>query len=466
MRRFFLASVLLVAASPVMAAPPTGPNVLFIAIDDLRDWVGFLGNRQARTPNLDKLAERGVVFTHSYCAAPVCSASRTALMSGLRPSSSGIYENDRDWRTTTASDVIDLTKHLRNNGYGCIGAGKIYHSSFPAPADYWDDYEPASAIMARTKEQIPHESAWGFGNFLLGPLASGDDSLTDYHAVSSCLEQLKQKARSPFFLACGLAKPHLPWRVPQKYFDMYPLDAIKVPVVCADDLVDIPATGRKLAHQRGDHATITKAGRWKEAVQSYLAAISYCDAQVGRLIDGLDASDHRDSTIIILWSDHGWSLGEKEHWRKFALWEEPTRSPLVFVVPGMTQPGSRCRRTVDFMSIYPTVCDLCGIPTPPHVQGQSLVPLLKAPDAKWSTPAVMTYGLNNHAVRSEKWRYIRYSDGGEELYDHEADPNEWTNLADNQAYATVKENLAKWMPVENLPDARPSVHAVAPTGGR
>jgi arylsulfatase A-like enzyme len=207
-----------------------------------------------------------------------------------------------------------------------------------------------------------------------------------------------------------------------------------------------------MARPQGDHAAILKSGRWKEAIQGYRAAISYMDAEVGRLIDGLDNSPYKDNTIICFWSDHGWHLGEKEHWRKFALWEEATRSPLVFVVPGVTKPGTRCERTVDFMGLYPTLCDLCGLPIPKHVQGRSFRALLSDPTAKWDTPAVTTYLPNNHAVRTERWRYIRYANGDEELYDHDADPHEWTNLAKDPRLAGVKKELAKWLPTENVPE--------------
>jgi arylsulfatase A-like enzyme len=197
---------------------------------------------------------------------------------------------------------------------------------------------------------------------------------------------------------------------------------------------------------------VTKAGKWKEAVQAYLAATAYTDMNVGRVLDALDKSPERDNTIICFWCDHGWHLGEKEHWRKFALWEEATRSPLIWVVPGLTKAGATCERTVDFMTVYPTVCDLCGIPIPKHVQGESIKSLLADPSSSWDKPALMTYLQNNHAVRNEQWRYIRYYDGGEELYDHSKDPNEWTNLANNPEFAQVKADLAKWLPKENHVD--------------
>jgi arylsulfatase A-like enzyme len=441
-------------------APSRKLNVLFIAIDDLRDWVGFLGDKQVKTPNLDRLAQRGLIFTHSYCAAPVCNPSRTAFMSGRRPGATGVYENNADWRNTPAAEYVHLTQHFMRNGYYCSGSGKIYHGSYPPPASYWNEFknvggdEEGDAPKKKGKgkgRELPN--TWGYGNFKIGGLDGPDDIMPDYHIVNYALGQLKKKHEQPFFLACGLHKPHLAWQVPKKYFDLYPLENIQLPPYKENDLDDIPATGVKLAVRSGDHKKITEAGKWKECVQAYLATISFCDAMVGRLLDGLDQSAYRDNTIIILWSDHGWTLGEKNHWRKFALWEEATRSPMLMVVPGVTKAGTTCRRTVDFMSIYPTLCDLCGLDTPKHVQGKSIRSLLSNPEGNWNEPAITTYLYKNHAVRTERWRYIRYVDGGEELYDHDSDPHEWTNLANDTRHASVKTELARWLPSDNLPDA-------------
>jgi len=244
--------------------------------------------------------------------------------------------------------------------------------------------------------------------------------------------------------------------VPKKYYDMHPLDEIQLPPYRADDLNDVPSGGRKMAKPDGDHAAIVASGRWKEAVQGYLAAITFCDTMVGRLIDALDASEYRDNTIIVFWGDHGWHLGEKDHWRKFALWEEATRAPFIWVAPGVTPKNAMCARTVDFMSIYPTLCDLCGVPVPSHVKGPSLRPLLGDPEAAWDRPGITTFHLQNHAVRTEGFRYIRYSDGGEELYDESRDPYEWTNLASDSTHQAVKQQLAKLLPTDNTPE-RPTV---------
>jgi arylsulfatase A-like enzyme len=448
------------AAEPKL---PNRPNVLFIAIDDLRDWVGYLGtNAQVKTPHLDRLAARGLVFTRSYCAAPVCNGSRAALMSGLRPSTTGVYENNVDWRRVVPADAPTLPIHFRQNGYYCAGAGKIYHGGFDRPSD-WDDYlgrggagpaegkGQAKAKWTSAAKVAADADGGGVGGIRFQPLDCGDEDMPDYRTVSYCLNQLERRHDKPLFLACGLVKPHMPWNVPRKYYHMYPLEQIQLPKVPQNDFDDIPPAGVRMARPEGDHAAILRSGRWKDAVQGYLATITFCDAMVGRLIDGFDKSAFRDNTLIVLWSDHGWHLGEKQHWRKFALWEEATRAPLIWVVPGMTKAGSVCDRSVDFMHIYPTLCDLCGLPTPKHVEGESIRPLLVSPKARWDKPALTTYKFKNHAVRSDDWRLIRYENGDEELYHNAIDPQEWTNLARQSEHANKKAELARWLPKTDAP---------------
>ncbi|MGD9858130.1 MAG: sulfatase-like hydrolase/transferase, partial [Planctomycetaceae bacterium] len=220
-----------------------------------------------------------------------------------------------------------------------------------------------------------------------------------------------------------------------------------------DDLNDIPTAGRKMARPEGDHAAIVRSGRWKEAVQAYLATINFADGQIGRLIDALDAGPYKDNTIICLWSDHGWHLGEKEHWRKFALWEEATKAPMIWVVPGVTQPEGVCAQPVDYLNVYPTLIDLCALPGSGQQEGVSLRALLADPGAAWDRPAITTHGMNNHAVRSQDFRYIRYADGSEELYDHRTDEMEWRNLANDPQFAQTKAALAAWLPAKNAPEA-------------
>jgi arylsulfatase A-like enzyme len=284
------------------------------------------------------------------------------------------------------------------------------------------------------------------------------------------ISELEKPQEKPFFLAYGLTKPHLDWRVPQKYFDLHPIEEIKLPPVKKGDLSDLPVFGRKLAREvydpsneknfavkpNGDHVNVVAHGQWRKAVQAYLATISFADAQVGRVLDSLDRSVHARKTIVVLWGDHGWHLGEKEHWRKHALWEVSTRTPLMFWVPGGAAKGQLCRRPVSLIDIYPTLVELCGLPQRHGMDGQSLKPLLEDPDQEWERPVVTTFGFRNHAIRTERWRYIQYSDGGQELYDHEADPNEWSNLASLPRYSSLKSQLAKWLPVTNVKPAKKS----------
>lgn len=422
---------------------PKPPNVLFIAIDDLNHWVGYLGrNPQTITPNLDRLAAKGVRFTRAYCAAPVCNPSRAAVMSGLRPSSSGVYDNGDDWRTVIP-ESLTMPTTFRKAGYEVVGSGKIYHERYRRRSE-WDDY-----LEGEGTDPNPTGNT-GVGGIRFAPLDCKDEDLREWKIVDYGIKYLERSHEKPFFLAVGLHKPHMPWNVPRKYYDMHPLDAIQLPPTTEHDLADVPAAGVRMAGPGGDHARMLESGRWKEAVQGYLAAITYCDVMVGRLIDAFEKSAYRDNTIVMLWGDHGWHLGEKEHWRKFALWEETTRAPMIWFVPGLTKPGGVCDRTVDFMAIYPTLTKLCGVATPRHVEGEDLRPLLADPKAVWSKPALTTYRFQNHSVRSEGWRYIRYADGGEELYDETKDPYEWTNLAAGPAQSEHKAELARSFPKKNV----------------
>jgi arylsulfatase A-like enzyme len=444
-----------------LLAPATAadrPNILFIAVDDLNDWVGCLdGHPQAKTPNIDALAARGVNFKLAYCACPVCNPSRTALMVGLRSSTTGVYSNGIDRRDSkVAMSVAPLNTYFHQQGYYVAGAGKIYHGDGDQFGE-WDDYaKPQRGDLAPAAG-----ATGGVGGIRFAPIDAPDEQMGDYHTVSYCIEQLQRKHDKPFFLACGLHKPHMAWNVPKKYYDQFPADSIELPKVLETDLDDVPPAGVRMAKPDGDHADILKSGRWKDAVQGYLAAGAFCDAMIGRLIEAFEKSAYKDNTIIVFWGDHGWHLGEKQHWRKFTLWEEAARAPLFFVAPGVTKPNQTCERTVDFMSIYPTLCDLAGLPIPSHNEGVSVLPLLKDPSAEWSHAALTTHGRNNHGVRTERWRYIRYADGSEELYDHQTDPLEWKNLASDTKLASVKAELAKSLPKTNVEDApaRPEVKA-------
>ncbi|HYT91492.1 MAG TPA: sulfatase-like hydrolase/transferase, partial [Gemmataceae bacterium] len=444
--------VLLLAGPAVRAEQPKSaagqakrPNILFIAVDDLNDWVGVLGGHpQARTPHLDRLAGRGCLFTRAYCPAPLCNPSRTAVLTGLRPSTTGVYLNNQPWRPAMP-DAVTLLQYLRANGYLVLGGGKIFHYN---DAKSWDQHVfPKNKVPAK---EYPERGIGG--NMIWGPLKAGDSDLTDGQLSDWAIGKLKEKHDRPFCLAVGYIKPHLPWYAPKKYFDMHPLDKIQLPKVLDNDLDDVPPAGIKMAKPEGDHRQIVKAGLWKEAVQAYLACSSYMDAQLGRLLEALAQSPYADNTIIILWSDHGWHHGQKQHWRKFALWEQTCRVTFTITAPGVTQPAQRCARTVNLLDIYPTVLDLCGLPAKKGLEGHSLVPLLRDPQAPWDHPSLTTYGRNNHSLRTERWRYIRYRDGSEELYDHDNDPLEWKNLAKDPRYTELKKDLASKLPKVNAAD--------------
>jgi arylsulfatase A-like enzyme len=437
------------AAESAPASTKGKPNVLFIPVDDLNHWVGHLGrNKQTKTPNLDRLAKMGVTFTNAQCAAPICNPSRTALLSGLRPSTTGIYDNGAHYsKGAGVTAAGSLVMQFKNAGYETLGMGKLWHGGLGFPEQWTATGGKEPAAHGKLDDR-------SIGGIAFGIITGGDECVPDTATTDWAVAELGKKHDKPFFLVPGFHKPHMPWNVPQKYYDMHPLAEIELPPVKADDLADIPAAGVKMAHMSGDHARVVASGRWKEAVQAYLAAISYLDGQVGRVLDALEKSAYKDNTIICLWGDHGWHLGEKEHWRKFALWEEATRAPFIWVVPGVTKPGGVCARPVDFMSIYPTLCDLAGIAKPAHVTGQDIRPLLADPQAPWTTPALTTHGLNNHAIRTERWRYIRYADGGEELYDHSNDPYEWTNLAAKPEHAALKKELAAFFPKENVAEIK------------
>lgn len=348
-------------------------------------------------------------------------------------------------------DVVTLPQHFMANGYHAAGCGKIFHGAFPEDAS-WNEYSRQKGDP-RPSDDLLNAATSHAGGIKWGELDVDDAEMNDHRVVDWAIERLNTKFDKPLFLACGIYKPHMPWQVPRKYYDMFPLDAIELPKVLETDLDDVPAEGRKMAKPDGDHAAMLASGNWKRAVQAYLASIAFADAQIGRLLDALDQSAYKDNTIVCLWGDHGWHLGEKLHWRKFSLWEESARAPLIFVVPGVTEAGSTCARTVDFMDVYPTLADLCGLPLRSELEGRSLVSLLKDPKAEWNHPAITTYGRNNHGVRNERFRYIRYQDGGEELYDHNNDPMEWANLAGRPEFAAVIKELAAALPSENAPDA-------------
>ncbi|MBL8233550.1 MAG: sulfatase [Bryobacterales bacterium] len=459
-RRQFLA--LTSQAPALLRAQSQRPNVLMIAVDDWNDWIATLGGHpQVKTPNVDRLAARGLLFTDAHTASPLCNPSRSALMTGRRPTTSGVYDNDQPWRAAMPN-VITLPQHFRANGYAAYGAGKLFHHGrgYNDPR-CWDEYFhwnpkarangmtdgysfPPDPEPARPVTPMPSVS---WRNFDWAPLEAADDEMPDYKVASWTASMLARKHTKPFFLAAGMFRPHIPWFVPRKYFDMYPLDEIVVPQVKEDDLADLPPAARQIAlNEHSRHDLLVSTGNWKKAVQAYLACITFSDAMIGRMLDALDQSAYRDNTVICFWSDHGYHLGEKWHWHKQALWQRATHVPLIFHVPGLTKANTRCHRPVDLANVYPTLADAAGLPVPAGVDGVSLRPLLADPSANWQRPAISTYLHGNNCVFTERWHYIRYHDGSEELYDRRQDPAEWINLATQTSTQPLRKELAAMLP--------------------
>ena len=457
-------------------------NVLFIAIDDLNDYISPLDNHPGiRTPNFERLATRSVTFTNAHCAAPACHPSRVAMMTGVHPVRSGIYRNlfgahGPRWRdeSPVLKDATVLSQHFRDHGYRAVGGGKIFHALQWDPGDSqndpdaWDDYrgdplDPISADWPRAK-LIPVEESGLTRPRPLGqsqlfgaaPLSVMDKQTGDHLVVDWAIKQLQQSHQKPTFLAVGLFRPHIPWEVPQKWFDQHPLDGIYLPEYRSDDLLDAHSHGREPWHK-----WVTDNNQWKLFMQGYQASISYVDHQLGRLLDGLHASPLADNTIIVLWSDHGFHIGEKDNWEKFALWDQTTRVPLFIHAPGISSDGRVTRQPATLTDVYPTLCELVGLPIPEQCDGLSLVPQLKDPDAARERPAMTSYCFPgeesaSHAVRDDRFRFIRYADGFEELYDLQTDPNEMNNLADvaeqrEQIYE-MKDRLLHWLTTADEPD--------------
>ena len=444
------------------------PNVLFISIDDLNDWVGCLGGHpQAKTPNIDQLASKGVLFEQAYCAAPLCSPSRTAIMTGLRPSSTGIYGNLNWFREIPKyKDWVTLPQYFRKNGYLAWGGGKLYHQAHGKFCDAaaWDHVystqsgtiPPPLASRYRHGLRPKFESNPILARLIdWGPTDHPIESNPDWKTAQGAADFLSKDHDKPFFLGCGIYLPHLPWYVPKAFFDLHPLGDMELPPHHPNDFNDIPPIGKKMGERHVKH--IRESGKWKEAVQACLAADSFADACVGHVLDALEASRYRDNTIVVLWGDHGYDIGEKKI-AKSAIWEQTTRTPLIIYAPnelpsGSPAKGKVCKNPVSLLDLYPTLLALCGLPENPQLEGRNITPLVNNPDAEWPFPAIITHSPhwlgNNHAVRSRRYHYIQYSDGGEELYDMHKDPQQWNNVALDENYSEVKNELKTWVPVDN-----------------
>ncbi|MGH9722646.1 MAG: sulfatase, partial [Bryobacteraceae bacterium] len=352
------------------------PNVLLLSVDDMNDWVGCLGHRGVHTPHIDALARRGVLFSNAHCAAPLCNPSRTALLTGLRPSTTGIYNNEQYWRPNLPG-VVSLPAYFKQNGYHVAGAGKVFHhvAGFNSPAD-WDEFE--LQVFDDPWYRRPEWYPWnkrvpappghpfnglhGFqGEFDWGVLPQPESGYGDMNAVNWGGRFLDRKHAKPFFLAVGLWHPHIPMFAPQNYFDLYPENKIAMPEVPESDLDDVPPAGKKMAAARQEeHDRIAREGKWRDAVRAYLASISFADAMVGRLLSMLGKSPYAGNTIVVFWSDNGWHLGEKRHWHKSTLWERSTHVPMILAGPGMRAIGQTRTQPVNLLDLYPTLVEMCG----------------------------------------------------------------------------------------------------------
>ncbi len=441
-----------------LAGATSPPNVLWIAVDDLNDWVGCLnGHPDTKTPNIDRLAKRGMLFSNAHCQAPICNPSRTSIMFGKRPSTTGVYDNTPNSAQSPKfyNNNLSLPRHFSANGYKTLTTGKLYHASMLPKGDFdvegprpgqWIDYDKK---IQTTRPDHMHR-LWDFG-----PQSYDEKLFADYVDASWAIEQLGKDHGEPFLLTLGFYRPHVPFFSPDRvYYHPELSGELHLPLVKADDLNDISEHAKKLIYSphpaSQDWVEQNNNEKWYEAMRSYLACIRWTDEQIGRVLDALDASPHADNTIIVLYADHGFHLGEKRHWAKWTLWERSTRIPFIISLPGGNNTGV-CDQPVELLSLYPTLIDLCGLSENPELDGVSVVPLLKNPDSEWLHAAVTTLHQNNHAVRTKNWRYISYADGSEELYDHRVDPNEWTNLAGDPDYTHIIRNLRTHLPKVNAP---------------
>jgi iduronate 2-sulfatase len=458
------------------------PNVLFISIDDLNDWEGAMGgNSQAITPNMDKLFEQGVLFTNAHCSQAVCTASRNSLLSGIHPSTSGWYSSIGAMKKTYDQVMGEhkmLPQFFKDNGYKTLAVGKIFHSGVSDYKDKTDDFWDETAPNYKVPKDLKDRGD-GYGGTHFYPFPKNGSQIVNHYGEdfadghSLCygaldredmpggkmfdelisewaIDKLNEDHEKPFFMAVGFVRPHVPYTAPKEYFDLYNLDDIEIPEVPDNEMSDIPNMGKSIAYgtiKTGDHYAVVNLSDsyWKEMVYGYLACISFVDDQMGKVIDALENSKYADNTIVVLWSDHGQHLGEKKHWRKQALWEESTRVPLLFKMPGQKE-GERCDQVVSLLDIYPTLADLCDLPAAPKLEGEILTPLIDNPEMKWDKPVLSSWYYENYAVRSNNWRYIRYRDGSEELYNHEIDPGEHINLAGDAQYAGIIAEHKKWLP--------------------
>ena len=478
---FFLIITIVTACAPDKEQKP---NVLFITVDDLNDWLGITkAHPLIKTPNLDRFFESAVYFSNAHCATPICQASRNAMLTGMAPSTTGWYSNYNQKtyeENNQISEVPHLSEWMKKNGYYTMAAGKIYHRGIAdikldslwneslslddwhwKKPDYFEKYEvnydkrfqPFPENGGKILSELGIKSGFSLtgGPAPVEELPDGkthDEFITDW-----AIDKLQESRDQPFYLAIGYHRPHVPYTAPAKYFDLYPIEKIELPDIPGDEYVDVPIVAKAMALgliHGGDHAAVMKLGDqyWKELIQAYLACVSFVDHEIGRIINELEVTGLDKNTIVVLVSDHGQNLGEKKNWRKMCLWEESTKVPLAFRVPGITG-GLQNGSPASLLDVYPTLMDLSGLKKPHHLMGKSLNSLIHNPGEKRETPVVTTWLYNNHSVRGERYRYTIYRDGGEEFFDHEEDPDEHQNLIENKEYIDLINWHKNYLPQNN-----------------
>ena len=429
------------------------PNVLLLSIDDLNDWVSCMdGHPQARTPNIDRLAKMGTLFSNAHCQSPVCNPSRASLMTGRHPHTSGVYFLGPDLKSAPLlKDLDTLPERFQKNGYQTLAAGKLFHR---ADGRFFEKYGGSfGGFGPRPKKKIsqPHgHPLWDWGAF-----PDKDEDMPDFKIASWAVEKLKSlpaESEKPFFMGVGFYRPHVPMFAPKKWFDLFPRYQIQLPKVLADDRKDLSPYAIALTNEKHvspEHSWVVEAGQWEHAVQSYFASIAFADHCLGMVLDALEASPHKDNTILCLFADHGFHLGEKQRWAKRTIWDDGVRVPLIFSAPGF-KAGQTSTKPAQLLDIFPTLLELSGLPKDCGQEGNSLVPLMKDPDGAWPHAAISSFGKGNYGIRTEHFRYIRYLDGSEELYDHRKDPHEWHNLAKKKGMSDKLEELRQFLPKEEV----------------